>query len=141
MSWAVATNNFWATVVSLTFPRQLRAFGSTGAFGFYAAMNAVAFVMIFLWLPETKQKTLEGNATKVAYCTRRVAEADQSAELDYVFAVPTRKHMTYQTGTVAPYWFKTQVLRRKGLTPPQLYKFDNDNEESYSGSDEGHYKS
>lgn len=42
LRWAVATNKFWATVVSLTFPRQLRAFGTTGAFGFYAAMNAVA---------------------------------------------------------------------------------------------------
>lgn len=62
MSWAVATNNFWATVVSLTFPRQLAAFGITGAFGFYAAMNAVAFVMIFLWLPETKQRSLEGTS-------------------------------------------------------------------------------
>lgn len=60
MSWAVATNNFWATVVSLTFPRQLNAFGTTGAFGFYAAMNALAFIMIFLWLPETKQRSLEG---------------------------------------------------------------------------------
>lgn len=62
MSWAVCTNNFWATVVSLTFPRQLRAFGSVGAFAFYAALNAVAFVMIFLWLPETKQKSLEGES-------------------------------------------------------------------------------
>ena len=60
MSWAVATNNFWATVVSLTFPRHLRAFGSTGTFGFYAAMNFLAFIMIFLWLPETKQRSLEG---------------------------------------------------------------------------------
>lgn len=63
MAWAVATNNFWATVVSLTFPRQLRAFSPTGAFGFYAAMNAVAFFMIFLWLPETKQRSLEGLST------------------------------------------------------------------------------
>ncbi|KEF52043.1 uncharacterized protein A1O9_12033 [Exophiala aquamarina CBS 119918] len=109
MSWAVCTNNFWATVVSLTFPRQLRAFGSTGAFGFYAAMNAVAFVMIFLWLPETKQKSLE--------------------ELDYVFAVPTRTHMNYQLYQVLPYWFKTQILRRKGLTSPQLYKFDQGRDE------------
>lgn len=104
MSWAVATNNFWATVVSLTFPRQLHAFGSVGAFGFYAAMNFVAFVMIFLWLPETKQRSLE--------------------ELDYVFAVPTRKHMSYQVGTVAPYWIKTYILRRKGLPEPKLYRFD-----------------
>jgi predicted MFS family arabinose efflux permease len=47
-------------VVSLTFPRQLGAFGVTGAFGFYAAMNALAFFMIFFWLPETKQRSLEG---------------------------------------------------------------------------------
>jgi hypothetical protein len=32
--------------------------------------------------------------------------------------------MRYQAGTVAPYWIKTYVLRRKGLTPPQLYRFD-----------------
>ncbi|KAK4941172.1 hypothetical protein LTR10_018845 [Elasticomyces elasticus] len=106
MSWAVATNNFWAAVLSLTFPRMLQAMTAQGAFGFYAALNAIAFVMIFLWLPETKQRTLE--------------------ELDYVFAVPTRTHMRYQINQVAPYWFKTTILRRKGLTPPQLYKFDSD---------------
>ena len=33
--------------------------------------------------------------------------------------------MNYQTGTVLPYWIKTVILRRKGLTPPQLYKFEN----------------
>ena len=67
MSWAVATNNFWATVVSLTFPRQLAAFGPQGAFGFYAAMNFLAFIMIFLWLPETKQKSLEGSCNPNIY--------------------------------------------------------------------------
>ncbi|KIW90293.1 uncharacterized protein Z519_08937 [Cladophialophora bantiana CBS 173.52] len=106
MSWAVATNNFWASVLSLTFPRMLQAMKPQGAFGFYAGLNIIAFIMIFLWLPETKQRTLE--------------------ELDYVFAVPTRTHMHYQLNQVMPYWFKTQILRRKGLTPPQLYKFDSD---------------
>ena len=56
-------------------------------------------------------------------------------ELDYVFAVPTRTHMRYQVGTVAPYWFKTVVLRRKGLTPPQLYRFDH-HHETHSPPDE-----
>lgn len=68
MSWAVVTNNFWATVVSLTFPRQLKAFGITGAFGFYAGMNALAFVMIFLWMPETKQRSLEGAQVLISIC-------------------------------------------------------------------------
>lgn len=58
MSWAVATNNFWASVLSLTFPRMLQAFTPQGAFGFYAALNAIAFVMIWLFLPETKVGTL-----------------------------------------------------------------------------------
>jgi hypothetical protein len=56
-----------------------------------------------LWLPETKQRTLE--------------------ELDYVFGVPTRTHMKYQAGQNLPWWFKTYVLRQKGLSKPQLYKF------------------
>lgn len=116
MSWAVATNNFWASVLSLTFPRMLQAMKPQGAFGFYAALNIVAFSMIFSWLPETKQKTLE--------------------ELDYVFAVPTRTHMRYQWGTVLPYWFNTFVLRKKGLREPVLYKFDSDELGSYHNDDE-----
>lgn len=104
MSWAVATNNFWASVLSLTLPRMLTAFTPTGVFGFYAGLNFLAFWMIFFWLPETKQRTLE--------------------ELDYVFAVPTRTHMKFQITQQGPWFLKSQVLRRKGLTEPQLYKFD-----------------
>lgn len=72
MSWSVAWNNAWGAVLALTvstrpyrpalttqFPRLLRALTPTGAFGFYAGMNAVAFVWIYLWVPETKQLTLE----------------------------------------------------------------------------------
>ena len=54
MSWAVATNNFWAAVLSLAFPRMLNAFGPQGSFGFYAALNVIALIFIFLFLPETR---------------------------------------------------------------------------------------
>ena len=54
MGWAVATCLFWAAVLGLTFPRILQAFTATGAFGFFAGLNIVAFFMIFLWVPETK---------------------------------------------------------------------------------------
>ncbi|PVH68644.1 hypothetical protein DL98DRAFT_506666 [Cadophora sp. DSE1049] len=103
MSWAVATNNFWAAVLGLTFPRLLRAFTPQGAFGFYAGLNAIALVAIFLWMPETKQRTLE--------------------ELDSVFGVPTRTHMQYQVKEVLPWWFKRYVMRSQ-LEAPQLYHFD-----------------
>ena len=104
MSWAVATCLFWAATLSITFPRMLAALSPQGAFGFYAFLNVAAFVMIFLFVPETKQRTLE--------------------ELDYIFAVPTRTHMRYQVGTVLPWWFKRFVLRRKGGPCPPLYHFD-----------------
>ncbi|KAK9489647.1 hypothetical protein V1508DRAFT_444270 [Lipomyces doorenjongii] len=112
MSWAVATNNFWATVVSITFPRQLKAFGTPGAFSFYAGMNMIALVMIFLWVPETKQRTLE--------------------ELDYIFGVSTRRHMNYQLFQVFPWWFRRYVLRRGSVPCPELYTF----EDTYPRKDE-----
>lgn len=59
--------------------------------------------MIFFWVPETKQRTLE--------------------ELDYIFGVPTRKHMSYQLFTALPYWFKRYVLRQDVKLEP-LYHFD-----------------
>jgi hypothetical protein len=36
--------------------------------------------------------------------------------------VPTRTHMKYQATKNLPWWFKTYVLRKKGLAKPQLYK-------------------
>ncbi|KAL3479274.1 hypothetical protein BJX99DRAFT_222811 [Aspergillus californicus] len=104
MSWAVATCLGWAAVLSITFPRMIIAMTPTGAFGFYAALNIVALVMIFLWVPETKQRTLE--------------------ELDYIFAVPTRTHMSYQVFEVLPWWFKRYVLRQKNAHLRPLYQFD-----------------
>ncbi|KAF8527257.1 hypothetical protein JB92DRAFT_2868261 [Gautieria morchelliformis] len=104
MSWAVATNLFWAAVLSVSFPRILAAFTATGAFGFYAGLNLVAFVMIFLWVPETKQRTLE--------------------ELDYVFAVPTRIHMKYQVTKALPYWVKRYIYMKKDAKLEPLYRFD-----------------
>ncbi|PGH06335.1 hypothetical protein AJ79_06578 [Helicocarpus griseus UAMH5409] len=104
MSWAVATNNFWAAVLALTFRRLLRAFQPQGAFGFYAGMNIVALILIFLFVPETKQRTLE--------------------ELDYVFAVPTRTHASYQLFTVLPWWIRRYIFMRKSAVCPELYHLD-----------------
>ncbi|RXW19746.1 hypothetical protein EST38_g6115 [Candolleomyces aberdarensis] len=104
MSWAVATCFFWASVLSLTFPRMLSALGSTGSFGFYAGLNVCAFVMIFFLMPETKQRTLE--------------------ELDYVFAVPMSRHASYQFTTFLPYWIKRWVLFDKTAKLEPLYNFD-----------------
>lgn len=104
MSWAVATTLFWASVLSLTFPRMLAAFGSTGAFGFYAGLNVCAFCLIFLFVPETKQRTLE--------------------ELDFVFAVPTLKHANYHLSKSLPYFIQRYVFCNKNAKLEPLYQFD-----------------
>jgi sugar porter (SP) family MFS transporter len=103
MGWAVATCLFWASVLSLTWPRMVKAMTPTGAFGFYAGLNVTAFVLIFFLLPETKQLTLE--------------------ELDYVFGVPTSQHAAYQLHTFLPYVFKRYILRKKVTLKP-LYNLD-----------------
>ncbi|KAF8645383.1 hypothetical protein AX16_007885 [Volvariella volvacea WC 439] len=104
MSWAVATCLFWAAVLALTFPRMLGALGPTGSFGFYAGLNVIALFMIFFLMPETKQRTLE--------------------ELDYVFAVPTSRHISYQAGTFLPYWIRRWIFwDRKAVLEP-LYNFE-----------------
>ncbi|KAL7942930.1 sugar transporter domain-containing protein [Trichoderma barbatum] len=105
MSWAVATNNFWASVLSLTFPRMLTAMTATGAFSFYAGLNLVALALIFLFVPETKQKTLE--------------------ELDYVFSVSDRRHAQYQLTEVLPWWTKRYVFFQKNGPCPELYHDEN----------------
>ncbi|KAK9458851.1 uncharacterized protein V1516DRAFT_666507 [Lipomyces oligophaga] len=104
MSWAVATNNFWAVVIALTFPPMLKSFGAPGSFGFFAGLNVLSFLFIFLFVPETKQRTLE--------------------ELDETFEISTRKFARYQVTQVLPWWFKKYVLLKKNLVTPDLYQFE-----------------
>ncbi|KAF8659229.1 hypothetical protein AX16_001889 [Volvariella volvacea WC 439] len=104
MSWAVATNLFWASVLSLAFPRLLAAYTPTGAFGFYAGLNVIALMMIFFLMPETKQRTLE--------------------ELDYVFSVPTSKHIAYQAIMFFPYFVRRWIFFQKDAVLKPLYNFE-----------------
>ena len=120
MAWAVATNNFWAAVLSLSWPYMESAFHPQGAFGFYAGLNAIAFVFIFLFLPETKQRSLE--------------------ELDYVFGVSTRAHAKYQVTKVLPWWIRRYVLWRKDAVCPELYHkhIDDDHGGALAGKTESY---
>ncbi|KAF4126205.1 Sugar (and other) transporter [Geosmithia morbida] len=108
MSFAVATCLGWAAILSITFPFLLERASTVGAFGMYAGLNVVAFIMIFLWVPETMQRTLE--------------------ELDWIFAVPVTRFMGYQVGTVLPFWIRRWLLGgfiwdRTAVCPP-LYQFE-----------------
>ncbi|ETI24961.1 hypothetical protein G647_04331 [Cladophialophora carrionii CBS 160.54] len=95
MSFAVATANFWAAVLSLTFPRILTTLKSQGAFALYAALNVVAVILIFFLLPETRLKTLD--------------------ELDDVFSISTRAFVKYQVTEYLPWFVKRYILRQKDV--------------------------
>ncbi|KAF2097009.1 MFS transporter [Rhizodiscina lignyota] len=119
MSLAVATANVWAAVLSLTFPRIMEALRPQGAFTLYAALNVVAVILVFFFVPETKRKSLE--------------------ELDEVFSVPTRTFVRYQTTEYLPWFVRRYILRQKGaeLRPlglggeyRQVGQEDDDDEES-----------
>lgn len=92
MSFAVASASFWATVLSLTFPRILTALQPQGAFSLYAALNILAVILIFLLVPETRLKTLD--------------------ELDDVFSISTRTFIKYQLGEHLPWFTRRYILRQ-----------------------------
>lgn len=115
MGWAVATCLGWAAVLSITFPKLISTFHPVGAFGFYAGLNMLAFVMIFLFVPETKQRTLE--------------------ELDYIFAIPTRTFMHYQITKTLPYWFRRGILFDKTAKLEPLYRFETTSD--FKGTESG----
>lgn len=71
--------------------------------GFYAAWNVFGFVMILLFVPETKALSLE--------------------ELDQVFSVPTRTHAAYQLRQV-PYWLRKNILRQNVGPQEVLYPWE-----------------
>ncbi|KAJ5765350.1 hypothetical protein N7520_004909 [Penicillium odoratum] len=75
MALATATTWFFNFVLGITWPAMQSAFTSQGAFAFYAAWNLVGWWLVLLFMPETKNKTLE--------------------ELDQVFSVPTKFHAQY----------------------------------------------
>ncbi|EKM57086.1 uncharacterized protein PHACADRAFT_160624 [Phanerochaete carnosa HHB-10118-sp] len=118
MSLSTSVLWFFNFVVAITFPRLLGAFKPQGAFGWYAAWNAIGFVLILLFVPETKALSLE--------------------ELDQVFSVPTHVHATYQLRAL-PRNIKRYIFRMKSVKPlPPLYGHENPGEKHYAPAASGH---
>ena len=114
MSFATATTWFWNFVLSITWPSLILAFKPQGAFGWYAAWCCILWVLILLFVCETKGKTLE--------------------ELDQVFAIPLSTHAAYGLRQI-PYGFKKFVLFQNPV-PEKLYATESDSEASSTPGDE-----
>ncbi|KAJ7463347.1 hypothetical protein FB451DRAFT_1266168 [Mycena latifolia] len=115
MSFATATTWFFNFLLSITFPSLLAAFRPQGAFGFYAAWCCVIWVLILLFVRETKGRTLE--------------------ELDQVFSVPMRTHATYGLRQV-PYGIR-KFLLRQDVKAEILYEGDDDSIDGASEEQRG----
>ncbi|KAF5354424.1 hypothetical protein D9758_010723 [Tetrapyrgos nigripes] len=103
MSFATAVLWFFNFIIAITFPALLKAFKPQGAFGWYAAWNAIGFILVLLFLPETKALSLE--------------------ELDQVFSVPTHIHAVYQLKAL-PRNIKKHIFRMKVKDVPPLYEHE-----------------
>ncbi|KAI2631499.1 hypothetical protein GGS26DRAFT_598588 [Hypomontagnella submonticulosa] len=103
-AFTICINNAVGSALSLTFPALLARVGATAAFGLYAGLNIVAFLVIFLIVPETRQRTLE--------------------ELDYIFGVPTSKHIAYQLKTWLPWWVKRYIFFQRDAKLKPLYQLE-----------------
>ncbi|KAF5019721.1 hypothetical protein F66182_8264 [Fusarium sp. NRRL 66182] len=58
-SVAISINLFFAGLLTILLPRINAVFQMAGTLGFFAGLNLVAFVLIFFFVEETKQLTLE----------------------------------------------------------------------------------
>ncbi|KAI0070188.1 hypothetical protein K474DRAFT_895367 [Panus rudis PR-1116 ss-1] len=118
MSWATSVLWFFYFVLTLTLPRLIGAFKPQGAFGFYAAWNIVGFLLVLLFLPETKELSLE--------------------ELDQVFSVPTHVHAGYQLKAL-PRNIKKYIFRMKVKPLAPLYEHEvGIGEKTYAPPGAGH---
>ncbi|KAI5928028.1 sugar transporter-domain-containing protein [Camillea tinctor] len=97
MSLATATTWLFNAVISLTWPSMVQSWTEAGAFSWYAAWNLAGWVMVLLFVPETKEKTLE--------------------ELDAVFDVPLRSTMRYGIAQVLYFW--NHHIFRRNVAPPR----------------------
>jgi hypothetical protein len=95
MSFAMSVANTWAAVLSLTFPRLIAFLGPETTFKLYAFLNVVAFGLIYLFVPETRLKSLQ--------------------ELDDVFSIRTKNFVQFYVLEYPLWLVKSHILRQRGL--------------------------
>ncbi|POR31138.1 Putative polyol transporter 2 [Tolypocladium paradoxum] len=100
-AWAISINFFFAGLLAILFPNINSALGQAGSLGLFSALNIVALVMVFLFVEETKRRSLE--------------------ELDHIFAVSKREFISFQVTKYLP-WFVKRCLLGGHEAAPELYQ-------------------
>ena len=115
MSFAVFTNLFGAGLLTLFVPALTFAIGHSGLLAIFAALNVLAFVLVFFFARETAGAALGGTPGSMTFMSLE--------ELNYIFGVSSAKHVRYQLTTVVPWAWKYYVKRDAKCpdAPEKLY--------------------
>ncbi|KAL8804220.1 MAG: hypothetical protein Q9182_002674 [Xanthomendoza sp. 2 TL-2023] len=115
MSMATALTWFFNFLLAVTFPKFQDAFKNTGAFGYYAAWCVVGWFLILLFVPETKDLTLE--------------------QLDARFSISSRSHARFALKQCL-FFVRRYVLRRDNVKRPVMELPPQDDDYGHSKSDQ-----
>jgi hypothetical protein len=106
MAVSVAVNLLGAGILVLVFPMLMHRIGTTGSLSIFAGLNIVAFFLVYLFVPETRRRTLE--------------------ELQFTFDLSTRLHVKYRAVYIRKHlvkYFWKYVTRQKVRPPIPFYRW------------------
>jgi hypothetical protein len=100
MAVSVAVNLLGGGILVLVFPMLLHRIGTTASLLIFVGLNLVAFMLVYLFVPETRRRTLE--------------------ELQYTFDLSTRLHVEYRAVYIRKFFFANiwKLMRGKKVRPP-----------------------
>ena len=100
-SVAISINLLFAGILTILIPSINREFKIEGTLGFFAGMNVVAFILVWLFVEETKRLPLE--------------------ELEQVYDNPKFDFAKYQLFTRLPYHMKRLISCFGGVEEPESF--------------------
>lgn len=106
MAVSVAINLLGAGILVLVFPMLQHQIGTTGSLCIFSGLNVVAFILVYLFVPETRRRTLE--------------------ELQFTFDLRTRWHVQYRAHYIRHHITKNRwkyLTRQKVKAPIPFYRW------------------
>lgn len=117
MSLSVFVNLFLAGLLALFVPVLTYKLHHPGLLGLFAGLNALAFILVFLFVPETGGAAVGSNPPQ--YHAPLIAISLQ--ELNYIFGCRTRDHVLYQYKVVFKGHFVPRYLLFKAVGDPEKF--------------------
>ena len=95
---------------------------NTSTVGFYAGLNLIAWFMIFCFVRETKQLTLEEIDRKcpTTQLHPNIPKTHTNIITTEVFQVPTKKFISHELFVWLPWFIRAKILRQDIPKPPAI---------------------